>query len=126
MMGSVTRAATLAVLGGRIVYGAGLIAAPRRLSASWLGTAGATAPTQVPLRALGAREVVWRTGALAAALRGRPLRPWLAGSIAGDLTDVAATLAGRRELPAGSPRATVLVGGASALAALALALAVPS
>jgi hypothetical protein len=107
----------------RITYGIGLIVAPSRLGRRWLGPASATAPAQVPLQALGAREIVWHTAALIAMARDRPLRPWLAGSVIGDLTDIAATLAGRRQLPKGSALATVLVGGASALAGVAVAVA---
>ena len=57
---------------------------------------------------------------------GPPLRPWLAGSIAGDLSDLAATVAGRDELPKGSATATLVVGGSSALISAAVALAVES
>jgi hypothetical protein len=119
-----TRAAAIAVLGLRVAYGAGLIAAPGRLGRRWLGPASATAPTQVPLRALGMREIVLHVGALLATLRGAPLRPWLIGSIAGDLGDVAATIAGRGELPDGASTATVVVGGGSALVSAALAFAI--
>jgi hypothetical protein len=109
------RAATIAVMALRIVYGAGLIAAPARMGRRWLGPASETAPTQVPLQGLGTREIVLHTGVIWAALRGGPLRPWLAGSIAGDLTDIAATVARRDQLPAGSASATAAVGGGSAV-----------
>jgi hypothetical protein len=59
--------------------------------------------------------------ALIAVRRDVPLRPWLAASAAGDLTDVIATAAGRRRLPPGSPLATLAVGGGSALVSLLLA-----
>ena len=65
------RTATVAVLGLRVAYGAGLIAAPARLARRWLGPAAGTPPAQVPLRGLGAREIVLHGGALAAALRER-------------------------------------------------------
>ena len=104
------RKGAIVLLGLRIAYGAGLIAAP----------------TQVPLRALGARETILHTGAIVAAVRGAPLRPWLAGSIAGDLTDLVATFAGRAELPKGSATATLVVGGSSALLTAAAAAAVES
>jgi hypothetical protein len=117
------RAAAIAVMSLRVAYGVALIAAPERLARRWLGPAAAGAPTQVPLRALGAREIAIHGGALAAAVKGAPLRPWLAGSIAGDLTDVAATTAGRDQLPDGAALATLLVGGCSALITAALALA---
>jgi hypothetical protein len=101
------------VLSLRIGYGAMLIAAPQRVTRRWLGTA--LPPTQVALRALGARETVLHAGALAATLSGASPRPWLAGSIIGDLTDIAATRAARDQLPTGSAAATLAVAGASAL-----------
>lgn len=118
------RAATVAVLSLRIGYGAWLIADPTRLARRWLGTAASDAPTQVPLRGLGAREIVLHGSALGAAFIGAPLRPWLAGSIAGDLADIAATFAGRAQLPDGSATATLVVAGSSALLTAALARAV--
>jgi hypothetical protein len=124
MTGLDRRAATFGVLGMRVAYGAGLIVAPSRLATRWLGPAAAAAPTQVPLRGLGTREIVLHAGAIAAAARDAALRPWLLGSVLGDLTDIAATFAGREELPPGAARATLLVGGASALLSVALALAV--
>ena len=119
-----TRATAGAVLVLRVSYGLGLIAAPRRLALRWLGEAAGGAPVQVPLRGLGARDAILHTGALLALRRGTPLRPWLAASIAGDLTDVIATAAGRRRLPAGSPLATLAVGGGSALVSILLAAAI--
>lgn len=120
------RKAATVVLGLRIAYGVGLIAAPSRLGRRWLGPAANAAPTQVPLRALGAREIIIHVGGILAAVRGAPLRPWLAGSIVGDLSDLAATVAGRDELPKGSPTATLVVGGSSALLSAAVAVAVES
>lgn len=116
-----TRATATAVLAVRVSYGVALIAAPRRLALRWLGESANDAPVQVPLRGLGMREAVLHAGALIAQRKGAPLRPWLAASIAGDLTDVIATAAGRRRLPAGSPLATLAVGGGSALVSLLLA-----
>jgi hypothetical protein len=119
-----TRSIAVAVLGLRIAYGAALVAAPARLTRRWLGPAGASGPTQVGVRGLGAREVLLHVGALTAALRGAPLRPWLAASIAGDLTDIASTGAARREVPDGAPLATLVVAGGSAAISAALVAAV--
>jgi hypothetical protein len=121
---SLTRATTSAILLLRVSYGLALIAAPRRLALRWLGESANDAPVQIPLRGLGTREAVLHAGALIAARKGAALRPWLAASIAGDLTDVIATAAGRRRLPPGSPLATLAVGGGSALVTLLLAGAV--
>ena len=108
------------VLALRIAYGAALIVAPQRLAGRWLGPDAARAPVQVPLRALGMREVLLHAGAMAAALRGKDIRFWLAASIAGDLTDIASTVAGRGELPEGAAPATAAVAGGSALVSAAL------
>jgi hypothetical protein len=112
--------ATPIVLGMRVAYGVGLIVVPERLAGRWLGPDTRRAPVQVPLRALGMREALLHAGALSAAVRGRSARPWLAASIAGDLTDIASTFAGRAELPDGAARATALVAGASAFLSAAL------
>jgi hypothetical protein len=117
------RVAAVAVLGLRVAYGAGLVAAPERLARRWLGPSAATAPTQVPLRALGVREALIHAGAIAAACRGAAVRPYLAASIAGDLSDIAATVAGRRGLPGEAPAATAVVAGASAALSAAVAVA---
>ena len=101
-----------------------LIAAPEQLALRWLGPAAGTPPAQVPLRGLGAREIVVHGAAIAAALRELPLRPFLAASVAGDLADIAATVAGRRGLPDGAAPATLAVAGGSALLTAALAAAV--
>lgn len=118
-----SRIAAVAVLVLRVAYGVALLATPGRLARRWLGPASEKPPTQVPLRALGAREILLHVGALAAARRGEALRPWLAASIAGDLTDIVATGVGRSGLPAGAAPATVVVAGASAAVSAAVAAA---
>jgi hypothetical protein len=116
--------AAVSVLGLRIVYGAGLIVAPARLSRSWLGPAGATPPTQVPLRGVGAREIAVHGAGLIAALGDAPLRPWLVASVVGDLADIAATTVARRGLPAGAAAKTLAAAGGSALLTVAVAAVV--
>ena len=123
-MPSPLRTAAITLLGLRVAYGAGLIAAPERLARRWLGPAADAPPTQVPLRGLGAREIVVHGAAIVAALRGSPLRPFLAASAAGDLADILATVAGRRGLPDGSAPATLAVAGGSALLTAAVAAAI--
>ena len=46
---SPARIAAVTVLGLRVAYGLGLVAAPARLTQSWLGDAGAQPATQVPV-----------------------------------------------------------------------------
>ncbi|HEX2412152.1 MAG TPA: hypothetical protein VHJ39_13370 [Solirubrobacteraceae bacterium] len=119
------RSAAAVVLALRIVYGLGLAAAPVRLTKRWLGPSSSTGPTQVALRGLAAREILLHVGGLSAALTGAPVRPWLAASVAGDLSDIAAT-AGASGLPAGAAKATTAVAGGSALLSAAVAAAVDS
>ena len=119
---SASRTAAIGVLSLRIAYGVALAAAPQRLTRSWLGPIAD--PTEVALRGLAVREVAIHGVALAAALRGAPLRPWLAVSIAGDLGDVGSTALGRSALPAGAVPKTALVAGLSALLTAAVVAAV--
>jgi hypothetical protein len=109
------RATLFGVLGLRIAYGAALVVAPARLTRRWLGPPAEQGATQILARALGAREILLHAGALARATRGEPVRPWLAASIAGDLTDLASTVTASARVPAGSPRLTAAVAGGSAL-----------
>jgi hypothetical protein len=113
------RAAAAAVLTSRVAYGLALALAPERLAAGWIGAPAQSKAGQVPLRALGAREAAFHGAALIALARDEPLRRWLVASIAGDLTDVIATIAARREVPGQAPWLTVaLGGGAAALSAV--------
>ena len=116
----VPRRIAAAVLIGRIAYGAALVAAPARLTRRWLGPAADSPSTGVGVRGLGAREVLLHAGALAVTVRGGDVRPWLAASIAGDLTDIASTYAAREGVPEESPKLTLAVAGASALVSAAL------
>src|SRR5947209_20512577 len=120
----VSRKVAIAVLGLRIAYGVALVAAPALRTRTWLGPSSEAGPTQVALRGLGAREALLHAGALAAAVREDPLRPWMAASIAGDVADIASTAAAKSELPTGSPLATLAVAGASAAISAAIAAAV--
>jgi hypothetical protein len=102
----------IALLSLRIAYGAALLIAPGSVSKRWLGPLDE--PAEVGLRGLGAREVLLHGLALRAALKGNEVLPYLAASIAGDVSDIASTYAGRKGLPKGSPLATLVVAGGSA------------
>jgi hypothetical protein len=117
------RTAAGAVLGLRVAYGLALAAVPERLALRWLGAEARGAGAQVALRGLAAREIIIHAAALSALARGAPMGPWLMASAAGDLSDVAATLAGRDGLPDESPAATAVVAGGSAMLSLAVAAA---
>jgi len=107
---------TIAVLASRIAYGAALLVSPEKVAGNrWLGPGAGRPAAQVPLRGLGAREVALHGAALAGFLRGSPIRPFLAASIAGDLGDIAATTVARDGLPDGSAPATAAVAGGSLL-----------
>ena len=77
----------------------------------------------MPLRALGAREAAFHGAALIALVRDEPVRRWLVASITGDLTDVVATIAARREVPGKAPVLTVALGGGAAALSAVLARA---
>ena len=113
-----SRTAAVAVLGFRVAYGVGLIVAPERLAKNWLGPVDDAA--KVALRGIGGREIAVHGLAIAAAVRGKPLGPWLAISIAGDVNDIAATVAGRRGLPEGAAGKTAAVAGGSAVLSAAV------
>lgn len=107
---------TISVLASRIAYGAALLVSPERVAANrWLGPDARRQAARVPLRGLGAREVALHGVALASFVRGAPIRPFLAASIAGDLADIGATTVSRDGLPANSAPATAAVAGGSLL-----------
>jgi hypothetical protein len=117
-----TRTAAVAVLGLRVAYGLALVAAPAKITRSWLGAGVDGDAAQVALRGLGGREVLLHGFGIAAALRGKPLLPWLVISMAGDFTDIAATLAAGGGIPDDAPKKTAAVaGGSAALTAAVLA-----
>ena len=119
---SAVRAATAGILVFRMAYGLGLLVAPAKVAGGrWLGPGAGQPAAQVGLRGLGAREVAVHGIALTALLRGAPVRPWLAASIAGDLSDIASTAISREGLPEGSTPATAAVAGGSALLSAAAA-----
>jgi hypothetical protein len=115
------RTAAVGVAGLRIAYGMALAAAPARTTRSWLGADAARPGASVALRALGAREIVLHAGAVAAALSGAAVRPWLLASVGGDCSDVLATFGGRSGLPDGAaPKTLAVAGGSAALSAAVL------
>jgi hypothetical protein len=119
---STVRNATAAILALRVGYGLALLAAPAKVAGNrWLGPEARQAAAQVPLRGLGGREVAVHGLALVALFAGADVRPWLAASIAGDLSDIGVTVLAREGLPDGSAAATAAVAGGSALLSAAAA-----
>jgi hypothetical protein len=111
---------------GRIAFGLGLIAVPERVASSWLGADAERPAAQVAIRALGARDIALAAGAAIAARRGEPVRPWLIGCAACDLTDLGATLAAGEAIPPRGRWGTVALAGAAAAFGIALAAAADS
>lgn len=106
----------------RVAYGAVLLVAPDKVTKRWLGPLDDAG--RVGLRALGTREIVLHGLAIGSFLRGGPVRPFLAASIAGDVSDIVATVASRDGLPDNSPVATAAVAGGSAVLSAVVAAAV--
>lgn len=118
------RQGVLLACGLRVAWNLAAIVSPARVTGRWLGRVAGEDAGKVALRGLLARDALIGAGTVAAARRGAPLRPWLLTGLCGDLTDVAASIAGRRGLPDGGTRfATLSAGGAGALT-LALLFAV--
>ena len=109
------RAAAVAVAAVRMAYGFALALAPASTGSKWIGGDAARPPTGVALRALGAREIALHAGAVAAALRDEPVRPWFLASMAGDFTDMIATAGAAGHVPDDAPAKTCAVAGGSAV-----------
>ena len=103
---------------GRVVIGAGLLAAPPVVTRGWLGSSESEKPgARVRAAGRGGRDVALGLGVLAS-LRGRGdgAKPWLVGSAIADLGDLFATLRSSDELPTGGVVLTGLVAGTAAAA----------
>ena len=108
---------------GRIAYGTGLLAAPRRVAANWLGDGLDRGAGRIGARALGARDGLMAAGMLLALRRDHDPLPWLIGLAAADLVDIGATLADRHDLPPRAGPATAVVAGAFCACGIGLARA---
>jgi len=117
---TLARGAVLANFGLRGAYGVAMLAAPGRIGRPWLGRPDPAAPSDVPLRGVGGRELALHATGAAAIVRSAPARTWLLASLSGDLTDIASSIVQRRQLPQGGLRACLLTGGGSALTTLVL------
>src|SRR3954454_4998771 len=113
-----------ALAASRVVFGAGLIAAPRTAASFWVGRRRAGRPEARALgRGLGGRELALGAATLGAFAHDDPrvLRAALAACALCDGTDLLATLATRRQLPAAPALFTIAAaGGATAIAVAAL------
>jgi hypothetical protein len=103
-----------------VVIGAGLIAAPRLATATWVGKPRRSAPQGVLARAVGARDFTIGAGALATS--GDAQRAWLAAGVLCDAVDLVATIVERDELPdTAVPMIVAAAGAGIALGLVALA-----
>lgn len=116
------RAALTTLAAGRLAIGAGLVAKPHSpLGTGWIGEDAQRRTSAVALRAVGARDVALALGTLAARRTGGPLRPWLLCATLADATDLLATFAAGRAVPARSKALIALVAGGAIVQQLALA-----
>lgn len=107
-----TAAAALGV--ARIIYDVSLLAAPSRIGKPWVGDLAQRRAAGLILRSVAARDLAVNAGIVIAAVTDRPVRPWLAAAVVGDIADVAATFAARDDVPDRVPEKLVGVGGGSA------------
>jgi hypothetical protein len=85
---------------GRIGLGIAMLLAPRRSMSSWLGASSAERPTQVAIRALGARDLALGLGTLRSLDSGDDaLRDWVTAAGACDVADAVATVLAYPTLP---------------------------
>ncbi len=120
-----TRTATALFALGRFAFGTGLIAAPERVAAGWIGDDAAREPVKIVVRGLGARDIALSAGVLAALGDEERLAPLIGFTIACDLCDVAATLAAPSDaLPSNARWGTAAMAGGAAAMGAALLVAV--
>jgi len=100
---------------GRVALGAGLALAPRLTAGPWLGRDARRPAAQVPIRALGARDLAIGLGTVYAVAQGHGVRPWLGAGVIADATDLVATLRVRDRLPAAGVVTVALMAGGSVL-----------
>jgi hypothetical protein len=113
-------AALWAVL--RIALGVAALKRPRTASRAWVGPDASRGLTPVVLgRAAGGRDVALGAGAVACALTGAPLTPWVLAGGGADAVDAVATWLVGPELPRGRRALITTVSATSALTAAFLA-----
>jgi hypothetical protein len=109
-----TRTQIMALALGRLAIGAALVVAPRSpVGSGWVGDDAERPSASLLMRAVGARDVALALGTLATLRQGGALRPWLIGASLADATDLVATLAAGKAVPAqGRAGIAVLASGA--------------
>jgi hypothetical protein len=106
----------------RVLFGVGIVVAPRLAASFWVGSRRAARTEAVVLgRGLGARDAALGLATLGAfATKDTKLiRAAMAACVLSDGTDLMATLAARRRLPSGPAAFTALAAGGATATALA-------
>lgn len=120
-----TRAATAVFALVRVAFGAGLVTAPKRVAAGWIGADAEREPVMIVVRAVGARDIALSAGLLNSLCGGQASAPWLVSTIASDLCDLGATLAAPADcLPPRARWGTAVMAGGAALTGAGLLAAV--
>lgn len=116
------RTAVTGLAAGRLAIGAGLVAKPQsQLGTGWIGEDAKRPTAAVLTRAVGARDMALALGTLATQRAGGPLRPWLLCATLADATDLVATFAAGKAVPARSKALIALLAGGAVAQQLALA-----
>jgi hypothetical protein len=117
------RDAVRALALGRVLIGAGFVAAPGVTARGWIGDDAERAGTQVMVRAMGIRDLI--LGLLTLHVADRPgVGPRTVATFAvADAVDFGATLAARDQLPPAAAAGAMAVAGGAAVSGIALALA---
>lgn len=116
-----TTAATALFALARVAFGAGLVVAPDRVAAGWIGSDAAREPVKIVIRAVGARDIALSAGLLTSLSENDGMAPWLILTIASDLSDLTATLLAPAEsLPSRARWGTAVMAGGAAIAGACL------
>ncbi len=118
-----TRQLTLFYCAGRVAFGLALVGPASWAAARWIGPDAERRPVGVAMRGLAVRDMALGLGAIDAVRRDGAVLPWLVAAAAGDVADIAISLAAGDSLPEQARWGTPVLAGASAAAGTALALA---
>jgi hypothetical protein len=106
---------------GRLAIGAALVAKPHsQVGTGWIGEDAKRPTAAVAFRAVGARDMALALGTLATRRSGGPLKPWLLAATLADATDLVATFAAGKAVPARSKALIGLLAGGAIVQQLAL------
>jgi len=115
------RTMLIGLIAGRLAIGAALVAKPQsQVGTGWIGEDAKRPTAAVAFRAVGARDMALALGTLATRRSGGPLKPWLLAATLADATDLAATFAAGRAIPARNKALIALLAGGAIVQQLAL------